>query len=186
MITTALYIALGLAALFLAVVAYASRRPDTFETARSTRIEAAPDQIFPLINDLRLLSTWSPFEKKDPNIKRAYSGPESGKGQKLDWDGNSEVGQGTLTIVSSSPSSEVNMELRMVRPMAANNGVQFTLVPEGKQTKVTWTMHGNVPLFAKVLHLFVDMDRMCGGEFEKGLASLKSLVEGASVPAVQG
>ncbi len=185
MLATALYIALGLAVLILAVVAYASTRPDTFELARSTMIKASPDKIFPLINDLRLFSTWSPFEKKDLNMKRVYSGPESGEGQKLEWDGNSEVGQGTLTIVGSSPSSEVNMELKMVRPMTANNGVRFTLVPEGNLTKVTWLMHGTVPLFGKILHLFIDMDRMCGPDFEKGLASLKSRAEDVSVTTAQ-
>lgn len=186
MITTALYIVLGLAALVLAVVAYASTRPDTFEIARSAGIEGAPDKIFPLINDLRLFSTWSPFEKKDPNMKRVFSGPESGKGQRYDWDGNREIGKGFLVISDSSQPSKVEFDLNMLKPMKAIHQVTFTLVPEGNTTKVTWAMRGEVPLFAKVIHLFVDMDRMCGGEFDKGLASLKSLVEGAPVSTVQG
>ncbi len=185
MLATAFYIVLGIAISILALVAYASRRPDTFHTARSATIEATPEKIFPLINDLRLLSTWSPFEKKDPNIKRIYSGPESGEGQQLAWDGNSEVGRGTLTILGTVPSSEVNMELQMVRPMKAFNDIRFTLVPSGTRTTVTWAMRGDVPLFAKVLHVFVDMERMCGDEFDKGLASLKSLAEGVSEKTVQ-
>ncbi len=179
MIETVLYILLALAVLLGLVVAVASRRPDTARFSRTVRISAPPEAIFPLINDLRAFSSWSPFERKDPNIKSVYSGPESGVGNRHDWEGNKEVGAGWCRVTRSIPSSRVDMELHMQRPMKCSNDVVFTLVPEDGATTVTWAMEGQMPLIAKVFDLFVGMDRMCGAEFEKGLQALKSQVEGA-------
>lgn len=180
MLRTLLLVVLGLAVVAAGVVAYASTRPDTFRVSRSIAISTPPEAIFPLINDLRKMSAWSPFEKKDPNIKQTFSGPESGKGQRHDWDGNHDVGKGWLAIADSVQPSRVDIDLNMERPISAKNAVTFTLAPEGDATKVTWTMQGSVPLIAKVMHLFFDVDRMVGGDFEKGLADLKTMAEGAS------
>jgi hypothetical protein len=185
MLKFALYSFLTLAVLTAVVVAYASTRPDTFRVARSVSISAPPEAIFPLINDLRKFSTWSPFDKKDPGMARVYSGPESGVGQRLDWDGNSQIGKGWFSISGSMPHSKVDMELNMLKPMAARNLVTFTLVPQGQATNVNWAMQGEVPLFAKVIHLFVDMEKMCGDDFAAGLSSLKAMAEGHAVSPAQ-
>ena len=179
MIETVLYIALGLALLAGVLVAIASTRPDTVRFERATRIAAAPEAIFPLINDLKAFSEWSPFERKDPNIKSVYSGPPSGVGQRHDWEGNREVGAGWCRITESVPPSRIDMELHMLRPMKGSNHVTFTLVPEGGATTVTWAVEGPMPLIAKVIDLVVGMDRLCGREFEAGLQSLKAQLEGA-------
>ncbi len=179
MLRTALYILFGLVVAVAGVVGYASTRPDTFMVSRSISIAAPAEAIFPLINDLRKMSTWSPFEKKDPNITQVFSGPDSGKGQRHDWDGNHEVGKGWLMITDSTAPSRVDIDLNMERPISVQNDITFTLVPEGSSTKVTWAMQGSVPLLAKVMHLFFDVDRMVGGDFEKGLADLKAMAEGA-------
>jgi uncharacterized protein YndB with AHSA1/START domain len=176
MLEAALYVALGLAVIIAAVLVLASRRPDTMKVMRSADIAAPPEAIFPLIDDLRLFSTWSPFEK-DPGMKRTYSGPDRGQNQRMEWSGNSEVGEGSVTILDSTPSSRVDMRLSMVRPMRGDNHVTFTLASSAGRTTVTWAIEGRVPLIAKVMALFFDMDRMCGREFEKGLANLKALVE---------
>jgi hypothetical protein len=160
------------------------RRPDTQKIVRSADIAAAPEAIFPLINDLKQFSTWSPFEK-DPAMQKVYSGPEQGQGQRMDWNGNSEVGEGSVTVLSSSVASRIDMQLSMVRPMRGDNHVTFTLVPSGGSTKVTWAMEGGVPLIAKVMQLFIDMDRMCGAEFERGLANLKAKIERSHAAAAQ-
>jgi uncharacterized protein YndB with AHSA1/START domain len=182
MLETALYVALGLAGIAAIVVLVASRRPDTQKFVRSIEIAAAPDAIFPLINDLRLFSTWSPFEN-DPSMKKAYSGPDRGQGQRMDWNGNSQVGEGSVTILGSTPSSRIDMQLSTIRPMSGENHVSFTLAPSAGRTTVTWSIEGAVPLMVKVMRLFIDMDRMCGGMFEKGLASLKAQVESSAVVA---
>jgi hypothetical protein len=184
MLKLALYSVLALAVVAGVVVAYASRRSDTFRVARAVSIAAPPQAIFPLINDLRKFATWSPFDKKDPDMKRVFSGPESGKGQRYDWEGDSNVGKGWLDISGSSEPSRVDIGLNMLKPIHATNQIAFTLVPEGGTTKVTWAMEGKVPLFMKVIHLFIDMDKMCGGDFEAGLASLKAMAEGpVALPA---
>lgn len=188
MIETLAYIALGLGVLAALVLAFAATRPDTFQISRSTRVAAPPEAIFPLINDLRAFATWSPFETKDPDMARRFSGPESGPGQRYDWQGDSNVGTGWLVIADAAAPERVEIDLNMLKPMRVANRVTFTLVPEAgggpaASTVVTWAMQGGVPLMAKVLHLFVDMDRMCGDDFTTGLASLKALAERSAAPA---
>jgi hypothetical protein len=167
-----------------AVLAYAATKPDTFMVRRSASIAASPEKIFPMIDDLRAQSTWSPFEK-DPNMKRTHSGAPRGKGAVYAWDGNRQVGAGRIAITESMPSSKVVLLLDMVRPFKAHNTVEFTLDRIGAGTTVTWVMQGRQPYMAKVMGLFVDCDKMCGGMFEEGLAKLKALAEGepASIAA---
>ena len=166
-----------IAVAFAAVLAYAASKPDTFMVRRSASIAAPPEKIFPMIDDLRAQSTWSPFEK-DPNMKRTHSGAPRGKGAVYAWDGNRQVGAGRIAITESVPSSKVVLLLDMVRPFKAHNTVEFTLDRSGGGTNVTWTMQGRQPYMAKVMGLFVDCDKMCGGLFEEGLAKLKALAEG--------
>jgi hypothetical protein len=160
-----------------AVLAYAASKPDTFMVRRSASIAAPPEKIFPMIDDLRAQSAWSPFEK-DPNMKRTHSGTPRGKGAVYAWDGNRQVGAGRIAITESVPSSKVVLMLDMSRPFKAHNTVEFTLDRIGAGTNVTWAMQGRQPYMAKVMGLFVDCDKMCGGLFEEGLAKLKALAEG--------
>jgi uncharacterized protein YndB with AHSA1/START domain len=160
-----------------AVLAYAATKPDTFMVRRSASIAAPPEKIFPMIDDLRAQSAWSPFEK-DPNMKRTHSGAPRGKGAVYAWDGNRQVGAGQIAITESVPSSKVVLLLDMSRPFKAHNTVEFTLDRIGAGTNVTWAMQGRQPYMAKVMGLFVDCDKMCGGLFEEGLAKLKALAEG--------
>jgi hypothetical protein len=160
-----------------AVLAYAASKPDTFMVRRSAAIAAPPEKIFPMIDDLRAQSAWSPFEK-DPNMKRTHSGAPRGKGAVYAWDGNRQVGAGQIAITESVPSSKVALLLDMSRPFKAHNTVEFTLDRIGAGTNVTWAMQGRQPYMAKVMGLFVDCDKMCGGLFEEGLAKLKALAEG--------
>jgi hypothetical protein len=186
--TIAVAVALVLAAGIGAVLAYAATRPDSFRVQRTTRIEAPPQAIFPLVNDLHSFARWSPYEKKDPAMKRTYSGAASGKGAVYEWDGDRNVGQGRIEIIDASPPSKVTLALDMIRPFAAHNTVEFTLEPRGEAssgaatpgtaTDVSWSMHGAVPYLAKVVHVFIDVDRMVGRDFEAGLAELKALAEG--------
>ncbi len=177
MITTILIIiAIALAVAIAAALIYASIQPDTFRVIRSTLIAAPPDKIFPLINDLHAQSAWSPFEK-DPNMKRTHSGAPAGKGAIYEWDGNRNVGAGRIAITDSVPSSRVSLALDMSRPFAAHNTVDFILEPKSNGTNVTWAMQGHQPFMAKVMSLFINCDKMVGGQFEEGLGKLKTLVE---------
>lgn len=157
------------------VLAYAATKPDNFAIQRSASINAPAEKIVPLINDLRAMGTWNPFEK-DPNAKRKLSGAPQGKGAVYEWDGNSDVGAGRIEIIDSTPS-KVAMTLDMSRPMEAHNLVEFTVESKGGASTVTWAMQGKQPYFAKVVSTVIDCDKMVGGAFEEGLAKLKTLAE---------
>jgi len=181
MLKAAAVVAVVIIVALAAVLAYAATKPDTFRLMRATTVKAPPEKIFPLLNDLRSFATWSPYEKKDPAMKRSYGGAASGKGATYEWDGDKNVGQGRLTIADSSAPSKVTMDLDFVRPWEAHNIVEFTLEPKGDTTNatttVTWAMHGPAPYMAKVMHVFLNMNRMVGDDFEIGLANLKALAE---------
>jgi len=162
-----------------ALLIFAATRPDTFRVQRSASIKAAPDKLYPLINDLRQFNTWNPYEKKDPAIQGSYRGPASGPGAGYDFQGNKDVGKGSIEIVESSPPGKVMMKLDMLEPFEGHNIIEFSLAPRGEATEVTWAMHGPSPFVGKLLGVFVNMDRMIGRDFEAGLANLKARAERA-------
>lgn len=159
------------------VLVLAAMKPDTFHVARSASIKAPPERIFGILSDFRRSPEWSPYKKKDPNMKRSFSGADRGKGAKYAWEGDGTVGSGRLEIADVFPPNKVTINLDMIKPIAAHNIVEFTLEPRADSTNVTWAMTGQVPFMAKVAHVFFNMDRMVGGDFEAGLASLKTLAE---------
>jgi len=158
-------------------LAYASTRPDTLRVQRSATIKAPPDKIYPLITDLRRWSVWSPWEKKDPAMKRTFGGADSGQGAVYAWQGNSDVGEGRMEIVEATPPSKVAIKLDFIKPLEGHNVAEFTLTPKGDATDVTWVMYGPTPFIGKVLGIFMNMDAMIGRDFEAGLASLKTATE---------
>ena len=161
------------------VLAYAASRPDTFRVQRSASIEATAERLYPLINDMRQFNTWNPYNLKDPNVKGTYRGPTSGPGAGYDFHGNKDVGKGSIQIVESSPPQKVTMKLDMIEPFEGHNTVEFTLAPNGATTDVTWAMHGPSPFMAKLVGVFMNMDRMIGRDFEAGLANLRAKAEKA-------
>ncbi len=163
-------------ALIAAMLIYAATKPNTFLVRRTTHIDAPPERIFPMIDDLHAQSAWSPFEK-DPAMKRMHSGAPRGKGAVYEWDGNRQVGAGRIVITELVPPSKIVLLLDMDRPFKAHNTVEFTLERSGAGTNVTWSMQGRQPYMAKVMTIFMDCDKMVGSQFEEGLAKLKQLVE---------
>jgi hypothetical protein len=170
-------IAIALVVLVGAVLVFAGSRPDSFSVRRTTSIKSPPERIFPLINDFNRWGAWSPYEKKDPAMKRSFSGPASGKGAVYAWEGNKDVGQGRMEIADAAAPSRVTLKLDFVKPFETHNTVDFLLEPKGDVTELTWAMDGPMPFVSKVICLFVDMDRMVGKDFEAGLASLKAIAE---------
>lgn len=177
MLKTSLVALACLGALVVAVLIMAATKPDTFQVERTATIQAPPAKIFPLIDDLKQWAAWSPYEHRDPDMKRTFGATTAGKGATYGWDGNNQVGAGLITITNITAPSQVLIDLDMQRPISARNKVVFTLEPQGNATKVTWAMHGDVSYVAKILHVFVNMDRMVGGDFEAGLANLKTIAE---------
>jgi len=170
-------IAVIVVALAGGVLAYAATKPDSIRVQRATSIKAQPEKIFALINDFRSWGVWSPYEKKDPAMKRNLSGAASGKGAVYEWAGNGNVGQGRMEITDSSPPSKVTIKLDFIKPIEGHNIAEFTLAPDGDATRVTWAMSGPSPYIGKVISVFLDMDSMIGKDFEAGLANLKTATE---------
>jgi len=158
------------------ILIYAATRPSVFHVERSIAIKATPEKIFALINDFRLWNEWTPYNN-DPSMKKILSGSTSGKGAVYAWEGNSEVGQGEISITDTTPSSRIVLDLHMIKPFEARNIVVFILKAANDSTEVTWGLDGTRNLVAKVMGLFFSMDRMVGNDFEVGLARLKSIAE---------
>jgi len=170
-------IAIVVVSLVAALLIFAATKPDTFRVERSISIEAPSEKIFAILNDFHLSQSWSPFEKKDPTMKRTFSGAASGKGAVYEFDGNKEVGKGRLMITDTAPPSKITIALDMVEPFEAHNTVEFTLGANGDSTKVTWAMHGPQSYMMKVLSFFIDCDKMVGKDFEAGLVKLKAITQ---------
>lgn len=166
-----------LALALVIVLILAARKPDDFSMRRSLVIDAPPERIFPLINDLRAHESWSPFDPPDPAVAKIYTGAATGTGAVYEWSGKGQSGSGRLAITESVPSSRIVMRLDMLKPMATSNVVTFSLAPVPGGTEVTWAMQGRTPFLAKIFHVFIDMDRMVGGQFEAGLLTLKNMAE---------
>ncbi len=170
-------IAIVVVSLVAALLIFAATKPDTFRVERSISIEAPSEKIFAILNDFHLSQSWSPFEKKDPTMKRTFGGAASGKGAVYEFDGNKEVGKGRLMITDTAPPSKITIALDMVEPFEAHNTVEFTLGANGDSTKVTWAMHGPQSYVMKVLSFFIDCDKMIGKDFEAGLVKLKAITQ---------
>lgn len=159
------------------VLILAATKPDSFRVERSTTIKAPPERIFALVNDLGSWRTWSPYEAKDPAMKRTLGSVTAGKGAVYEWDGNKEVGKGRMEIIESTPPSQIDIKLDFLEPFEAHNTAEFKLEPQGEQTRVTWALFGPMPFVSKVMTTFFNMDRMIGRDFEAGLANLKAAAE---------
>jgi uncharacterized protein YndB with AHSA1/START domain len=170
-------IGIVIAIVIAAVLIFAATKPDTFRVQRAASINAPPEKVFALVSDFRRWDAWSPWEKKDPAMKRTFGPATSGKGAVYAWEGNKEVGQGRMEIAEAVPPSKVAIKLDFSKPFEAHNLVEFTLEPTGDATNVTWAMRGDTPYFAKIIHVFLDVDSMVGKDFETGLANLKVAAE---------
>jgi uncharacterized protein YndB with AHSA1/START domain len=170
-------VAIVLALAIAIVLILAARKPDRFRVQRATTVKAPPEKIFSLINDFHQWQSWSPYETKDPAMKRSYSGEASGKGAVYGWEGNRNVGSGRMEILDAKAPSKIVIKLDFFTPFEGHNTAEFTMLPQGDGTNVTWLMHGPAPFMSKLMQLFIDFDNMIGRDFEAGLANLKSLTE---------
>jgi len=156
-------------------------KPDDFKIERSQRIRGSADAVFARINDLREFNSWNPFAAAvDSSTKIVYSTQSRGIGAAYEWDSEGKAGKGRMTVVESQPPRTVVMRLEFVKPFVATNTAVFSVASEGPVTNVTWAMTGCTGFLHKLFSTFVSMDKMVGGEFAKGLAHLKGLVESSA------
>jgi len=170
-------ILIGIAVVLGAAAAYVAMQPADFSVARSATFAAPAGEVFAQVNELRKWKAWSPWAKKDPNARESFDGPAAGTGASMSWAGNNEVGEGRMTIVESRPGALVRFKLEFFKPFAATNTAEFRFEPADGGTVVKWSMSGHNNLIARAMCLFVNMDRMVGGQFEQGLSNMKNVVE---------
>lgn len=172
----------AVAVIFIAVALFfmvVSSRPAEFKIERTLAIDTAPEEVFAQVNDFHNWEAWSPWAKLDPAMKTSYGGPPAGVGSTYSWSGNDEVGEGMMTLTESRPHDHIAIVIEFRRPFATKNICDFSFKSEGGKTAVTWSMTGNNNFAAKAFGLFVNMDKLVGGDFEKGLSQLKQVVESA-------
>ncbi len=167
---------IALAVIIGGILVAASRKPGEFRVVRSILLKAPPAAAFEHVNDLEKWQAWSPWAKMEPLAKTEFSGPKAGKDAVFKWTGK-KTGQGCMTIVESRPGEFIRFRLEFLKPMKAVNTAEFKFDSEGPQTRVTWTMFGVNKFMNKVVSLFMNCDKMVGGQFEQGLSSLKEIVE---------
>jgi uncharacterized protein YndB with AHSA1/START domain len=171
-------IAILLSIAIVIVLIVAAGKPNAFSVQRATSVKAPPDKIFPLINDFHQWKDWSPYENRDPAMKRDYSGAPSGKGAVYSWDGNKNVGSGRMEILDAPTPSKIVIKLDFFKPFEGHNTAEFTMLPQdASTTNLVWLMHGPASFMSKVMQVFMNLDRMIGKDFEVGLVNLKQLAE---------
>jgi hypothetical protein len=177
MFETIVVIAVVLAIIVAIILILAATKPDTFRIERTAMVNAPGEKIFPLIADFHQWLNWSPWEGRDPALKRTYSGAERGKGAVYAWEGNKNVGSGRMEILEATSPSKIVIKLDFLKPFEAHNTAEFTTLPQGSATKVVWVMHGPAPFMSKLMQVFMSFDNMIGKDFEAGLAKLKTISE---------
>ncbi len=170
-------ILIGVVVVIAALAVYVAFQPGEFSVSRSASFAAPAPAVFAQVNELKKWEAWSPWQKKDPQAKNTYAGPGAGTGASMSWAGNKDVGEGRMTIVESSPHALVRFKLEFFKPFAATNSAEFSFKEEGGRTALTWSMRGQNNFIGKAMCLVFDMDKMVGGDFEAGLAGIKSIVE---------
>jgi hypothetical protein len=170
-------ILIGLAAVLVVLFGVISMQPDSYTVTRVGVVPAPPDVAFTQVNDFSKWAAWSPWAKLDPNMKLTLSANPAGKGATYAWAGNSDAGEGKMTITDSTPSSSVDIDLEFLKPFESKAKTKFTFAPEGTGTKVTWSMTGENNFMSKAFGLFMNMDKMIGADFEKGLEQMKAVAK---------
>lgn len=173
-------ILLGLAALIVVFVVVVALQPADFRIERRATLNAPAATVFAQVNDFHLWNAWSPWAKIDPAMQQSFTGAAAGKGAVYTWNGNKDVGEGRMTILESRPAELVRINLEFIAPFKATNLTEFNFKGSGNQTEVIWSMTGTNDFMLKAVGLFMNMDKMVGNDFERGLAQLKSVVEGPS------
>ncbi len=169
-----------LAVLVVILVVVTALQPSEFHVARATTVAAPAPVVFAQVNDFHKWEAWNPWARIDPTMKQEYQGSPAGVGAVYTWVGNSEVGEGRMTVVESRPSDLIRVKLEFFKPMAGESVAEFTFTPDGDRTAVTWSMSGRNNFIAKAMCLVMNMDKMIGGQFEKGLAQMRVAAEAAA------
>lgn len=167
----------GLVAVIALFLAYVAFQPADYTIAREIKINASAEKIFPFLNSSKLAEKWGPWSEIDPEAKMVFSGPEEGVGAQTSWDTGKQLGTGSATIAESVLNQKVGIKLEYTKPMNMTQYAEYLITPADTGSIVTWKVQGKNSFVGRIMCVFVNMDKMVGGMFEKGLSNLKNLVE---------
>jgi len=168
---------LAVGVVLVAFALFIATRPASYRVSRSKAIAAPPLSVYPLVADFHQWEKWSPWAKLDPAMKTTHAGPAAAVGSSYAWSGNDKVGEGKMTIVEAKPGERLRLRLEFLKPFASTSSTEFSFAPKAGGTETSWTMEGHNDFLGKAFSLFVDMDKMIGSDFEKGLSQLKAVAE---------
>ncbi len=170
---------LGIIAILIGLlVAVVATRPATFRIERSLQMTAAPAAVFNQVNDFHNWDDWSPWAKIDPSMAQTYEGESSGKGAIYTWNSkNPKAGEGRMEILESTPTQSIVIKLQFIKPFAATNSSEFFFTPSNGGTQVLWALSGARDFKGKAFGMLMDMDKLIGADFEKGLAAMSAAAE---------
>jgi len=172
----ALYIIVGVIALFLIVAAFAGTR---WNYEKSVLINAPVEKVWSNVSTLRACNQWNPWMQKDPNIKLQYSGPEGAPGSSFSWDSDvKNVGAGNQTITKVLPNSEVDSRIEFLRPFKGKGDAYLMVTVERAVTRVSWGIESSMPYPMNIVKVFGGIERNMNRDFTFGLNKLKGLCEG--------
>jgi uncharacterized protein YndB with AHSA1/START domain len=160
-----------------ALTAVVATRPASYRVSRAQTIAAPASTVYAQVADFHQWEKWSPWAKLDPAMKTTFAGPVAAPGSSYAWAGNDKVGEGKMTIVAARPGEMVLIRLEFLKPFASTSSTAFTFASKGSGTETTWTMEGHNNFAGKAFSLFMNMDKMIGSDFEKGLAQLQAVSE---------
>ena len=169
-------ISLVLGVLVAGVLIFTAFKSDEMYVSREMVILASPEALFPYINNTQKSYEWMPWAEGDSGIEIKYSGPLEGIGAKASWNGK-QMGVGTSEVVESIANKVVKTKLEYTKPFEMSQFAEISLTQSTGSTLVKWSVSGHKNYFFRLMGLFMNCDKMIGGEFEKGLNKLKLLTE---------
>lgn len=158
------------------VLVLAAFKPAQAVISREMFMAASPEVIFPYINNSKKSYDWMPWADGDPGLKMNFSGPEEGLGASSNWVGK-KMGVGSAEVIESIPNLSVKTRLVYTEPNEMNQIAELSLTPASGGTLVRWSVNGHNGFFMRLICVFMDMDKMVGDQFLKGLEKLKGIVE---------
>lgn len=170
-----IYILVGIIVLYLILSLIA---PKNYHVFRSIEIHKPLPEVFHFIKFLKNQDYWSPWDHKDPDIKKVYRGEDGQVGFVSSWKGNKQVGEGEQEITGIFENDRMESQLRFLKPWKSESDAYIKveeLSPE--TTKVTWGFSGVNKPPGNVFMLFFNMDKTVGKDFEEGLSALKKHLE---------
>ncbi|MFI5141715.1 MAG: SRPBCC family protein [Bacteroidia bacterium] len=153
--------------------------PKKIQVERSIKVNASSELIKTQLADFKFFQEkWSPFSEKDPNMKTTFEGEIGQPGSKYSWEGNKAIGKGSMELIAINGDT-ILQKIVFTEPHPSGGDVYLIAKPNGDATNVTWGMKFEVGFFMRAMMLFMNMDKMIGAEYEKGLAKFKEVMEAA-------